>query len=89
LDANGDARGTLYEDAGEGYGYVEGDYLLTTYVAERSGDELSVRVESAEGERARPDRSVNVVVLSDGGTFEGSGSAVDGITIDLSAGSGS
>jgi alpha-glucosidase len=89
LDANGDARGTLYEDAGEGYGYVEGDYLLTTYVAERSGDEVSVRVESAEGERARPDRSVNVVVLSDGGTFEGSGSAVDGITIDLSAGSGS
>ncbi len=89
LDADGRARGTLYEDAGEGYGYVAGDYLLTTYVAERVGDEVSIRVEAAEGDRERPNRSVNVVVLSDDGVFEGSGSEDDGITVDVSGGSGS
>ena len=85
LDADGAARGALYEDAGEGYGYEEGDYLLSTYAAERTGDQVEVRIESAEGDRARPDRIVTVVVVTDDGTFEGSGSETDGIVIDLSA----
>ncbi|MBW2159292.1 MAG: DUF5110 domain-containing protein [Deltaproteobacteria bacterium] len=33
LDATGRASGRLYEDAGEGFGYRDGDYLLTTYQA--------------------------------------------------------
>ena len=87
LDSNGTARGTLYEDAGDGYDYAEGDYLLTGYAAARDGDEVVVRVESADGERPRPTRTVNVTVLTDDGALEGSGSETDGITIDVSAGS--
>jgi alpha-glucosidase len=83
LDADGRAQGVLYEDAGEGYEYEEGDYLLTTYVAEQTGDEVLVRIEAEEGDRARPDRTVNVTVVTDDGTFEGSGSEVAGIAVAL------
>ncbi|XP_022867665.1 uncharacterized protein LOC111387343 [Olea europaea var. sylvestris] len=34
LDEHGKAEGFLYEDDGDGYEYLKGGYLLTTYVAE-------------------------------------------------------
>jgi alpha-glucosidase len=83
LDAEGRARGVLYEDAGEGYGYEEGDYLLTTYAAEQTAEEVLVRIEAEEGARSRPDRTVNVMVVTDDGTFEGSGSEAVGITVSV------
>ena len=85
LDAEGRAEGILYEDDGDGYGYTQGDYLLTTYVAEQTGNAVVVRVDAEEGNRERPDRTVNVTVITDEGTFDGSGSEAEGITIDLSA----
>jgi alpha-glucosidase len=83
LDAEGRAEGLLYEDAGEGYGYQAGDYLLTSYAAEQVGDEVRVRIASEDGERPRPDRVVEVTVITDGGTFEGSGSETSTITVSL------
>ena len=83
LDADGRARGVLYEDAGEGYGYQEGDYLLTTYSAEQLGNTVEVRIASEEGDRNRPERTVDVVVVTDSGTFEGSGSETSTIIVSL------
>jgi alpha-glucosidase len=83
LDAEGRAQGVLYEDTGEGYGYQEGDYLLTTYSAERVGDTVEVRIASEEGDRARPERTVDVVVVTDSGAFEGSGSEASTIIVSL------
>ncbi|MGB8222962.1 MAG: TIM-barrel domain-containing protein [Polyangiales bacterium] len=83
LNAEGRAEGLLYEDAGEGYGYQAGDYLLTSYAAEQVGDEVRVRIASEDGERPRPDRVVEVTVITDGGTFEGSGSETSTITVSL------
>ena len=37
LNEKGEARGSLYEDAGEGFGYKAGDYALTHYHAIRKG----------------------------------------------------
>lgn len=85
LDDDGLAQGVLYEDAGDGYGYEQGDYLLTTYAAEQAGNEVRVTVAAEEGERPRPERTVQVTVITDAGVFEGSGSETQGITIDLSA----
>ncbi len=67
LDAAGEAEGVLYEDAGEGFGYREGEYLMTRYVAQREGKHLRLWIEGAEGERARPLRVAEVVVLLDDG----------------------
>jgi alpha-glucosidase len=66
LDAEGKASGALYEDAGDGYGYKKGDYLLTTYSAVRSGDSVRVKVQSVEGKRARPEREMVVQIVGDG-----------------------
>jgi alpha-glucosidase len=84
LDERGRARGALYEDSGDGYSYRDGDYLFTTYAAERVGNQVEVRIESEEGDRTRPERIVDVTVVTDEGIFEGSGSENAGITVDLS-----
>ncbi|KAF0093204.1 MAG: alpha-glucosidase [Puniceicoccaceae bacterium 5H] len=76
LDEDGQARGTLYEDDGDGFDYREGDYLLTTYEAVRQGDEVTVRVVSTEGDRPRPERPVVVEIVGDHGVSRGEG--VDG-----------
>jgi alpha-glucosidase len=66
LDSNDQASGTLYEDAGEGYAYRKGEYLLSTYTATRTGNTVRVEVQSVEGQRARPSREVVARVVADG-----------------------
>jgi alpha-glucosidase len=65
LDSAGRARGQLYEDAGEGFGYLDGDYLLTTYEARRIGTKVEVSVVRQEGRRPRTARALDVVLLTD------------------------
>ncbi len=67
LDDSGHAAGTLYEDAGDGYGYQHGDYLLTSYTAERQGDVVTVRLANTDGNRSRPKRPVTLKVLGKNG----------------------
>jgi alpha-glucosidase len=83
LDAEGEAQGVLYEDAGEGYGYQSGDYLLTTYAAQHVDDTVEVRIASEEGDRERPQRTIQVIVVTDDGSFEGSGPETSTITVPL------
>ncbi len=85
LDEQGEARGRLYEDAGEGYAYRDGDYLETHFVA-TTGDDgvVRVRIEREEGERPRPARTTEVVVVIDGGqVVTASGDEVAGIDVAL------
>lgn len=78
------AKGTLYEDAGDGYGYRKGDYRLTTFRAERAPDNtLTLRALSHEGEREHPAREVVVRVVTDRGSVEGRGSEDEGVQIKL------
>ena len=52
----GGARGTLYEDEGEGFGYQNGDYRLSTYEARREGSRVVIEETAFEGRRAKPER---------------------------------
>lgn len=63
LDASGRAEGRLYEDAGDGFGYQQGDYLLTTYKAVMRDGRLVVSIASTDGHRARPARRTVIEVL--------------------------
>jgi alpha-glucosidase len=83
LDAEGTAEGALYEDQGDGFGYQRGDYLLSRFSAMRSGDQVAVGIASEEGERARPDRGLLVIVITDEGVFEATGKEIDGVTVSL------
>lgn len=64
LNADGQAEGVLYEDAGDGWGFRDGEYLRTTYQARTRRDgAVVVSVQSAEGKMARPDRMVHVRLI--------------------------
>lgn len=67
LDTRGQAIGTLYEDAGEGFAYQRGEFLLTTYAAKLADEQVTVSVSKAEGKMPRPTRRVIVQVLRDDG----------------------
>jgi alpha-glucosidase len=76
LDALGRASGDLYEDAGEGFGYRDGDYLLTTYQAVLSGGRVEVSVAREEGDRPRSVRELHVQLLTSTAVLRASG--IDG-----------
>ncbi|XP_006432805.2 lysosomal alpha-glucosidase [Citrus clementina] len=67
LDENGKAKGVLFEDDGDGYGFTEGQYLLTQYEAELQMSEVTVRVSKSEGLWKRPKRCLIVKILLGGG----------------------
>ncbi|HYD00582.1 MAG TPA: TIM-barrel domain-containing protein, partial [Phycisphaerales bacterium] len=81
LDDAGRATGTLYEDAGDGHGYRGGEYRLTTFVAERKGDNVEVSVKETEGNLAAPTRGLTVRVLT--GAAEATAGSSDGRSITV------
>jgi alpha-glucosidase len=67
FDSAGQAQGTLYEDADDGYGYQKGDYLLTTYHAQRSPTGIDLTIAKSEGHRASPKRQIQLQLVTDQG----------------------
>ncbi|MGM0484689.1 MAG: TIM-barrel domain-containing protein, partial [Candidatus Krumholzibacteriota bacterium] len=78
-DGEGTASGWLYEDRWDGYGYRRGEYLITDYRAEIKGGAVSVDAVRRRGLMETPDRILNIVLVTDGKTYRGSGR--DGKTI--------
>ncbi|MFY7897226.1 MAG: TIM-barrel domain-containing protein [Phycisphaerales bacterium] len=84
LDANGKARGELYEDAGDGYAYRNAqEFRKTTYIAERKGDSVRVTIEKTEGALKRPQRNIVVRLLTDTGDLMTTGQDGDVLTLSL------
>ena len=65
----GKAEGVLFEDDGDGYGYTQGAYLLTYYIAELQSSVITVEVSKQEGSWKRPKRVLHVHVLLGGGAM--------------------
>lgn len=82
LDENGRAEGVLFEDAGDGYDFTQGRYLLTYYVAEVCSAVVSVKVRKTEGSWMRPKRNLNISILLGGGAMISS-RGVDGEELHL------
>ncbi len=84
LDAQGTARGELYEDAGDGYGYRNGEFLLTRYAASTDArGNVTVDVAGTDGKMARAQRSLIVELLTDKGVVRAQG--VDGQPVTIKA----
>jgi len=62
----GKAEGVLFEDAGDGYAFTEGDYLLTYYIAELHSSVVTVKVLKSEGSWKRPKRNLKINILVGG-----------------------
>ncbi|KAI4365348.1 hypothetical protein MLD38_021341 [Melastoma candidum] len=76
LDEAGKAQGVLYEDGGDGYDYINGEYLLSQYVAELHSSLVTICVSKKEGSWKRPRRQLHVKILL------GGGAVVDALGID-------
>ena len=83
LDENGHAEGRLFEDAGDGYGYRQGDYLLTTYRAKKQGTKVVIRIAKSEGKRRRATRMIVVEIITDAGIFKATGDEQSGIVVPI------
>ncbi|KPK14218.1 MAG: hypothetical protein AMJ62_13635 [Myxococcales bacterium SG8_38] len=83
LDETGRASGQLYEDAGDGFEYRDGDYLCTTYEAELKEDVLEVRIAEQEGARERPSRTLHLEVLTDHGVLHAWGRDGEAVVLPI------
>ncbi len=73
LDANGRAEGTLYEDAGDGFGYREGEYRVIRYTARTDGDSVRVAAAVVQGNWALPPRILRIRLLTPAGEVGAAG----------------
>ena len=83
LGAAGHAVGRLYEDAGEGFAYRDGDYLLTTYEAALEDGTVQVSIAREEGNRPRPDRELHVELLANDGIRRATGTDGENLSVPL------
>ncbi len=81
LDESGQASGSLYRDAGDGWDYLSGDYRLQTFTAQKTGDSVVVQLSNQQGGYDVGNTPVNVAVVTSNGTFYASGSIASGITV--------
>ena len=80
LDDNGQATGTLYDDAGNNFNYKKGEYLLSWFHAEKTATKqagqqsakngvLKVEVRHKAGKWALPEKTYRIQLLTDQGIF--------------------
>ncbi len=83
-DTDGNAAGDLYEDAGDGYEYKNGQYCVSSFTASKAGNKIIVSCSGQKGKLAAKSRIVSVEVIVDGKTYTAKGDiyAPKGITID-------
>jgi alpha-glucosidase len=83
LSAKGQALGRLYEDAGEGFGYRDGDYLLTTYRAVLKDGVVEISIAHQEGCRPRPVRALHVEIATATGVLQATGTDGERLSLPL------
>ena len=66
VDSEGNANGQLYEDDGDGFGYCNGDYLVTKLEATLRKKQLTVNLTALEGKRTAPTRFLRIAYVSNG-----------------------
>ena len=81
LDEDGRAEGILYEDAGDGYGYRDGEYRVTRYTVRQRGGLTVVTSDVIEGNWAQAKRPLTVRILTEDGERRAEGTEDEAITI--------
>ena len=66
LDADGKAKGQLYEDEGDGFSYREGNYSLSTIEASLNKKQLSIVLNKVEGQMEKPQRTLRIAYVKGG-----------------------
>jgi len=83
LDPEGNAKGELYHDAGDGYGYTRGEYALIGFSATTSGNTVEVTANELEGEYPLDIRQLQIRLVTDEGVKTARGTFGEPIKIRL------
>lgn len=81
LNEKGEAQGTVYEDAGDGFAYRDGAYALIHYAAAQAGGVTVIRQDRVEGKMRLPVRDINVEVMTRSGVVRVRGNLETGIRV--------
>lgn len=81
LDENGQAEGTMYEDAGDGWAFRNGEFRITSFSAKREGDAVIVTTQVVEGQMPATNRKVTVRLIGERGELRGSGNESAGVRV--------
>ena len=83
LDEQGRAAGTLYEDVGEGYGYLNNEFCLSKFKARKQGSCVVVECTEQKGELGKQKRLTTIAVIDEDGVRYGFGDICSSVTITL------
>ena len=83
LDQNGKATGTLYEDAGDGFDYQNGEYRNYTFTALLKGLVVKVTITPTDGKLKPTNRKYKVCVVTDKGTYESKWKKGNSVSVKL------
>lgn len=84
-DENGTAKGTLYEDTGDGYAYRERDFCFSEFTAVKEDSQVKVKCASQKGKKALSERFATVAVIGAEGIHYGFGDLVEGVKVDITS----
>jgi alpha-glucosidase len=84
LDKNGVAKGTLYEDAGDGFQYQKGEYLISGFTVKQVSSTVKVDITRKEGNLKPTNRKYKVCLVTDNGTIEGEWTTGTSLSLKLS-----
>jgi len=70
LDSKGMAKGILYEDAGEGFQYKKGEYLISCFEAIQKGSTIKVTIKRIEGNLKPINRNYKVTMVKNNNIVE-------------------
>ena len=83
LDENGQAKGSVYEDAGDGYDFQDGKYRISEFTASKTGNTVVVKCINQAGGLKIADRKVSVIIVLNGKEYHGYGNIYDANGINI------
>ncbi len=85
LDKKGKANGSVYEDAGDGYEFQNGQYRSMSFAAERVGDKVIVKCTNQQGDLKLDSRLVSIDLLENGKHYHTFGDICsdEGLTVQI------
>ncbi len=84
LDKNGLAKGTLYEDAGDGFGYKKGEYQISEFTAKQTGSSVNVTITHKAGNLKSSHRNYKVCLITSDGKNAADWTGKSGVKVLIS-----
>ena len=83
LNKKGEATGNMYEDAGDGFQYQKGEYMVSRFTARQVGSVVKVDISTKEGNLKLQSRKYKVIVVNDRKSIESDWIAKNSITVKI------